>query len=122
MIRQPLLGLNDHFGREIVEQVGFLGLFGPRSGTGYVGFTWRRRRPIIQERGKAGRASMTVKVEPIGTREIEFRLLAFEEHFRMSSEHFVEAFRNGKLEETPEFHEWASLIAARKLVERRRSV
>jgi hypothetical protein len=62
---------------------------------------------------------MAVKVEPLGIREIESRLGAFEETFSLSSERFVEAFRNGRLRETPEFHEWASLVEARDIILRR---
>jgi hypothetical protein len=64
---------------------------------------------------------MSVKVEPIGAREIEARLLGFEERFGMSSSEFVLAFRNGQLHETPEFHEWAVLVASWELIERSRN-
>jgi hypothetical protein len=64
---------------------------------------------------------VSVKLEPIGRREIELRLSAFEEHFGMPSERFIEAFRNGALHETSEFHEWAALLAARELTQRRRA-
>lgn len=63
---------------------------------------------------------MPVKVEPIRGKEIDLRLSVLEEHYRMPSERFIEAFRNGVLHETPDFHEWASLIAARELARRNR--
>jgi hypothetical protein len=58
---------------------------------------------------------MPVKVEPISGKELDLRLGALEEHYHMPSERFIEAFRNGVLHESPDFHEWASLIAAREL-------
>lgn len=63
---------------------------------------------------------MTVKVQPIRPHEIEAKLLEFEERFGIPSDRFVEVFRNGRLQETPEFHEWAQLIAAKGLVDRAR--
>ena len=62
---------------------------------------------------------MAVKVEPIGLREIQYRLAAFEEKFDMPTETFVEAFRNGELRETSEFREWAMLQAAWDVATRR---
>jgi hypothetical protein len=64
---------------------------------------------------------MTVKVEPIGTFELEQRLKQFESRFAMPSSEFVEAFRNGQLQETEEFREWSMLYAAWELASRRQS-
>jgi hypothetical protein len=64
---------------------------------------------------------MTVKVEPISAVELEQRLKQFESRFAMPSSEFVEAFRNGHLQETEEFREWAMLHAAWELASRRKS-
>jgi hypothetical protein len=72
-----------------------------------VGVTYSRGRGV----------TVAVKVLPIHPREIDARLLAFEEKFNMPSSRFTEAFRNGRLQETPEFHEWAQLVAAKELVD-----
>jgi len=59
---------------------------------------------------------VAVRVDPLGLEEIDSRLRRFEEKFSTPSEKFVEAFRNGHLRETPEFHEWATLCAAREIL------
>jgi hypothetical protein len=63
---------------------------------------------------------MTVKLDPIGVKEIDLRLSVFETHYDMPSSRFLEAFQNGALHETEDFHEWAALIAARDLTRRDR--
>jgi hypothetical protein len=74
------------------------------------------RCPIIPVGEEVG---MAVKVLPLGIKEIEMRLGSYEDKFGQPSDSFVEAFRNGKLEETPEFDHWALLIAARDLLKKR---
>ena len=64
---------------------------------------------------------MTVKIEPMGLAEIESRLEAFEQVYEMPSSQFIQAFRNGQLEETEAFREWSTLIAARLVITRPRA-
>jgi hypothetical protein len=63
---------------------------------------------------------MTVKLDPIGVKELDLRLSVFEAHYGMPSSRFIEAFQNGVLRENEDFHEWAALIAARDLTRRDR--
>jgi hypothetical protein len=54
---------------------------------------------------------VTIEVQPVGIERIEERLGLFEKMYEMPSTQFVDAFRNGRLKETPDFHEWARLVA-----------
>jgi hypothetical protein len=65
-----------------------------------------------------GEREMAVDVRPLTLAEIEERLEGFEARFKLPTAEFVLAFRNGQLQETDEFREWAMLQAARKVATR----
>ena len=56
--------------------------------------------------------TLAVITRIVRAEDLKKRLHAFEEKYRMPSERFVEAFRNGKLRETEDFHEWSSAYGA----------
>ena len=58
---------------------------------------------------------MVVKLQAIGLKEIESRLLAYEDHFSMPTLRFVELLETGQLEETEEFLDWSLLYSAWRL-------
>jgi hypothetical protein len=61
---------------------------------------------------------MAVDVRRTSRESIEKRLVAFEHRYEMNTDSFIDAFRNGRLHETPDFHTWARLVAALKLFDR----
>ena len=58
---------------------------------------------------------MVVKLRPIGVKEIESKLLVFEERFGMPTSRFAELFEGGELEETDDFLDWSLLYSAWRL-------
>lgn len=58
---------------------------------------------------------MVVKLRPIGVKDIESKLLVFEEHFDMPTARFAELFEDGQLEETDDFLDWSLLYSAWRL-------
>lgn len=58
---------------------------------------------------------MVVKLQAIGLKEIESRLLAYEDRFSMPTVRFVELLETGQLEETEDFLDWSLLYSAWRL-------
>lgn len=57
-----------------------------------------------------------VQIRPVGRHELELELKTFEEKYGWASEKFVEAFRNGHIQETQEFHDWSAAYEAYRLI------
>jgi hypothetical protein len=51
--------------------------------------------------------------------ELEERLAIFERRYGVRSEELESAFRNGQLNETPDFHEWSITYSAWRAVTQR---
>lgn len=59
---------------------------------------------------------MIVKTKPADERALRERLDAFERKYGKPSAEFIEAFRNGRLRETPDFREWSHVYGAWQLL------
>jgi hypothetical protein len=55
---------------------------------------------------------MNVRIRSTEPAEIRYRLDVLEKEHGMPSSEFVDAFKNGRLDETSEFRLWARLYAA----------
>jgi hypothetical protein len=58
---------------------------------------------------------VVVKLRPIGVKEIESKLLVYEERFDMPTTRFVELFEGGQLGESDDFLDWSLLYSAWRL-------
>jgi hypothetical protein len=59
------------------------------------------------------------KVGAINPSDVATRLEYFESKYSLASAEFIDAFRNGRLRETEDFHSWAHWVSIRELFERR---
>lgn len=57
-----------------------------------------------------------VLIMPVGRHELGLELKTFEEEYGWASEKVVEAFKNGRLHETEDFHQWSAAYEAYLLI------